>query len=35
MRAGLSVSSVGYRRFTTGDVLADGFTKFSAAVESL
>ena len=35
LRAGLSVSSVGYRRFTTGSALADGFARFSAAVESL
>ena len=35
MRAQLMVSSVGYRRFTTGDALADGFARLSAAVESL
>lgn len=35
LRAGLFISSLGYRRFTTGDALADGFARFSAAVESL
>jgi hypothetical protein len=35
LRASLSVSAVGYRRFTTGDALAEGFARFTAAVESL
>jgi hypothetical protein len=35
LRAGLHVSSIGYRRFMTGDALADGFARLSAAVEAL
>ena len=35
LRAQLTVSAVGYRRFTTGDALADGFARLSAAIESL
>jgi hypothetical protein len=35
LRAQLTVSSVGYRRFTTGDALGDGFARLSAAIDSL
>ena len=35
MRAGLLLNGVGYRRFMTGDRLADGFARFSQAIESL
>jgi hypothetical protein len=35
LRAGMFISALGYRRFMTGDALADGFARFSAAIESL
>jgi hypothetical protein len=35
LRAGMHISALGYRRFTTGDALADGFARFSAVLESL
>jgi hypothetical protein len=35
MRGGLNVNSFGYRRFTTGDALAQGFARFAQAVSAL
>jgi hypothetical protein len=35
LRSGLVVNAVGYRRFMTGDALAQGFELFSSAVNSL
>jgi hypothetical protein len=35
LRGGLLLNNFGYRRFTTGDALADGFARFSQAVAAL
>ena len=35
MRGGLLLNNFAYRRFTTGDALADGFARFAQAVNSL